>query len=216
MTWQESWAIGFGMNSRGAMEIILGTLALQYRVINEQMFVALVVMAMVTSIMSGPVMQRLLKWRKPHRFIDYMRADSFVNPLLARNRREAIRELAEAVSVLSGFNADTIESAVWAREEAMPTGISNGLAVPHARIRGLPSPVVGVGLSRTGVDFDSSDGEPARIIFMVLTPTNDDGAQLEIIRDIVKTLKHAEMREMMVQVADYTEFVALLKEERVQ
>lgn len=56
----ESLAIGFGMNARGAMEIILATLALQYELINEKMFVALVVMALVTSIMSGPLMKRFI------------------------------------------------------------------------------------------------------------------------------------------------------------
>ena len=55
---QESLAIGFGMNARGAMEIILGLLALEAGVINEKMFVALVVMAIITSITSGP----LMKW----------------------------------------------------------------------------------------------------------------------------------------------------------
>lgn len=57
-TARESLAVGFGLNSRGAMEIILGTLALQAKLINEQIFVALVVMALTTSLMSGP----MLKW----------------------------------------------------------------------------------------------------------------------------------------------------------
>ncbi|MFN4852959.1 MAG: cation:proton antiporter [Bacteroidota bacterium] len=57
--WRESVAIGFGLNARGAMEIILGTLALQVGLINETIFVALVIMAIVTSIASGPVLRWL-------------------------------------------------------------------------------------------------------------------------------------------------------------
>jgi Kef-type K+ transport system membrane component KefB len=57
---KEALAFGFGMNARGAMEIILASLALQYRFIDERLFVALVVMALVTSMLSAPVMQRLL------------------------------------------------------------------------------------------------------------------------------------------------------------
>jgi len=57
----EAWAIGFGMNARGAMEIILALLALQYGVISERVFVALVVLALVTSMMSGPMIQRALR-----------------------------------------------------------------------------------------------------------------------------------------------------------
>lgn len=57
MSWRESLAIGFGMNARGAMEIVLGLLALQAGLINEPLFVALVVMAILTSILAGPMMQ---------------------------------------------------------------------------------------------------------------------------------------------------------------
>lgn len=57
---KESLAIGFGMNARGAMEIILGTLALQAGLINETVFVALVIMALVTSLTSGPMMRLFL------------------------------------------------------------------------------------------------------------------------------------------------------------
>ncbi|MFI5148654.1 MAG: cation:proton antiporter [Bacteroidia bacterium] len=58
---RKSIAVGFGLNARGAMEIILGTLALNAGLIDEKMFVALVVMALVTSIMSGPLMMYFLK-----------------------------------------------------------------------------------------------------------------------------------------------------------
>lgn len=60
LSWRESMAVGFGMNARGAMEIVLGLLALQAGVITAPLFVALVVMAVVTSIMAGPMLQYLL------------------------------------------------------------------------------------------------------------------------------------------------------------
>ena len=58
---RESAAIGFGMNARGAMEIILGIIALENGLINKQFFVALVIMALVTSMTSGPLMKRFMK-----------------------------------------------------------------------------------------------------------------------------------------------------------
>ncbi|MES2396063.1 MAG: cation:proton antiporter [Bacteroidota bacterium] len=60
LTKRESLAVGFGLNARGAMEIILGTLALNVGLIDSKMFVALVVMALVTSMMSGPLMKRFV------------------------------------------------------------------------------------------------------------------------------------------------------------
>ncbi|HTF17768.1 MAG TPA: cation:proton antiporter [Chryseolinea sp.] len=61
-TWRESLAAGFGMNARGAMEIILGLVALENGLINERVFVSLVIMALVTSMTSGPLMKRALKF----------------------------------------------------------------------------------------------------------------------------------------------------------
>ena len=58
---KESLAVGFGMNARGAMEIILGLIALEYGLIDEKLFVALVVMAIITSMTSGPLMKWALK-----------------------------------------------------------------------------------------------------------------------------------------------------------
>ena len=58
---KESLAVGFGMNARGAMEIILGLIALENGLINEKLFVALVVMAIITSMSSGPLMKWALK-----------------------------------------------------------------------------------------------------------------------------------------------------------
>lgn len=59
-TWRESLAAGFGMNARGAMEIILGLVALENGLINEKVFVSLVIMALVTSMSSGPLMKKIM------------------------------------------------------------------------------------------------------------------------------------------------------------
>jgi Kef-type K+ transport system membrane component KefB len=58
---KESLAIGFGLNARGAMEIILATLAFQAKLIGEELFVAIVIMAVVTSVLAGPMLNWLLK-----------------------------------------------------------------------------------------------------------------------------------------------------------
>jgi Kef-type K+ transport system membrane component KefB/mannitol/fructose-specific phosphotransferase system IIA component (Ntr-type) len=211
MSWRESWAIGFGMNSRGAMEIILGLLALQAHVIDERMFVALVIMAMVTSLISGTMMQTILRRRVNRRFTDYLHPKGFINPLQATDRDSAIRELAQAASAITGLKAEAIESAVLQRERMMPTGIGLCVAVPHARVRGMTKPVVCLGFSREGIEFNAPDGEHSRMIFLILTPSEDDGAQLELLADVSRTFLNAQLREGSLRVTSFTEFVALLK-----
>lgn len=61
MPGRQALAVGFGMNARGAMEMILASIALDYGLIDQRIFVALIVMALVTSLLSGPMMQRLLR-----------------------------------------------------------------------------------------------------------------------------------------------------------
>jgi len=208
---REAWALGFGMNARGAMEIILGLLALKYGLIGERLFVALVVMALVTSLMSGPLLQRVLHLKKPRRFTDFFTPRTFVNHLKSRSRLEAITELATAAAEVTGLDAAEVCDGVLVREQLMATGIGNGVAVPHARLRGLAMPVVTVGLSTAGIDFDAPDGTPAHVIFLILTPVHDDGAQLEILADIATTFKVKEIREQAVGVATFTEFLALVR-----
>lgn len=69
---RDRWAIGFAMNARGAMEIILGTLALEAGIIRQRLFVALVVMAIITSAISGPLISWALRRRQPHRIISFL------------------------------------------------------------------------------------------------------------------------------------------------
>ncbi len=208
---REAWALGFSLNARGAMEIILGLLALKYGLIGERLFVALVVMALVTSLMSGPLLQKVLRLKKPRRFTDFLSARTFVNHLQARSRQESIAELAKAAAEVAGLDASEVVDGVMIREEMMATGIGHGLAVPHARMRGLERPVVAIGLSAAGIDFDAPDGLPARLIFLLLTPVHDDGAHLELLADIATVFKGEEVRGRIGQVTTFTEFLALVR-----
>lgn len=208
---REAWALGFGLNARGAMEIILGMLALHYGVIDERLFVALVVMALVTSLMSGPAMQWLLRLKKPRRFLDFLRPRAFFANLKACSRDEAIDELCRPLASVIGLDPQQVVTAVRDRERLMATGLGSGLAVPHARLEGLAGPALGFGISRVGIDFDAPDGRPAHLVFLLLTPRNDDGAQLEILADIARTFRERSVREQVQKAGSFTEFVGLIK-----
>lgn len=208
---RESWAVGFGLNARGAMEIILGLLALQNGIIGERLFVALVVMALVTSLMSGPMLQHLLRLKKPRRFVDFLHPHGFTLQLQSTDRWSAIHELAKLAAPCTDLTAETITKAVYAREKLMSTGIGQGVAIPHARLAGLEQPLVVIGLSQTGIDFDAPDAGRAKVIFLILAPQDDNGVQLEILADIAATFKVNEIRDKVAGVTSYTEFLALVR-----
>ncbi len=213
---RESLGVSFGMSAQGTMGIILGVLALQFELISQEVFVSLVVMALVTSLLSGPLMQHVLRLKKARRFVTFFPPQGFILRLDSNDRWSAIHELSKLASPLIDKKSEDITRAVYAREKMMATGIGQGVAVPHARLPGLTAPLVLVGLSRTGIDFDAPDATPAKVIFLILAPQDDDGVQLEILADIAATFKVDEIRAKVGNVNNYVEFLALVRSARGQ
>uniref|UniRef100_A0A7C2K2X6 PTS EIIA type-2 domain-containing protein n=1 Tax=Schlesneria paludicola TaxID=360056 RepID=A0A7C2K2X6_9PLAN len=208
---RDRWAIGFAMNARGAMEIILGLLALEAGLITQRLFVALVVMAIVTSAVSGPLMRWSLQRRSTHRIVNHLVPARFRRELAASTRRDAIRELVTMAVAQADLNVDGVESAVWEREQLLATGIGRGVAIPHARIEGLKAPLVAVGLSDRGIEFDAPDGQPAHVVFLLLTPRKDPAVQLELSANISQIFREPQALDKVQQIQNYTEFLAVLK-----
>lgn len=213
---RDALGVGFGMSAQGTMGIILGVLALQFSLITQEVFVSLVLMALVTSLLSGPMMQVILRLKKPRRFVEFIQSHGFVQQLESTDRWSCIHELAKIAAPLAKLPVETITRAVYDREKLMATGIGQGVAVPHARLPELDTPLIVIGLSRAGIDFDAPDSGSAKIIFLILTPYEDTGIQLEILADIAATFKIDEIRGKVLQVTNYTEFLALVRTARSQ
>ena len=208
---RERWAIGFAMNARGAMEIILGTLALEAGIIRQRLFVALVVMAIVTSALGGPLIRWVLRRPKPHRLLSFLSPKLFVRNMAADSRLDAIRELAAVAAQQGGLDAATIEKLAWKREQITATGIGNGVAIPHARLEEISEPVVILGISEPGISFDSPDGQPAHVMILLVTPKSDPAVQLELSADIAHLFREPRCLERILRASNYTEVVAALK-----
>jgi Kef-type K+ transport system membrane component KefB/mannitol/fructose-specific phosphotransferase system IIA component (Ntr-type) len=194
---REAWAIGFAMNARGAMEIVLALVAREADLIGQTTFVGLVVMAIGTSMLSGPMIARLFPRQGRLRLVDAFAADRFIAALDAREPDQAIRELVRISAQATGLDEALVTAVAIEREQLVSTALGGGVAAPHARLAGLARPVVAVGISPVGVDFDSPDGAPVRIVFLILTPQSEDGAQLEILSDIAGVFSDAEAVERL-------------------
>ncbi|MBM4112463.1 MAG: hypothetical protein FJ253_03665 [Phycisphaerae bacterium] len=210
---RQAWAIGFALNARGAMEIVLAMLALQAGVIGPRLFVALVIMALVTTVVAGPIMQWVLRRPRPARLRDHLTAKTFLPYIVAPTNESAIRRMAVAAAPVAGLSADAIHEAVWERERTMPTSLPNGLAVPHGRVVGLERPLVLVAIAPAGVSFDARDGQLSRLIVMVLTPAEAHQAQLELLADIARTFGRKEVIDRAVACGGFTRFLAMLNME---
>ena len=84
------------------------------------------------------------------------------------------------------------------REKLGRTGIGNGIGIPHGKLKGIDSLILGFGLSRKGVDFDSMDGQPTHIFFLLISPENSAGLHLKLLAQISKILKVDAFRERLL------------------
>jgi Kef-type K+ transport system membrane component KefB/mannitol/fructose-specific phosphotransferase system IIA component (Ntr-type) len=203
-----SWGVGLAMNARGAMEMILGLLALQYGLIRETMFVALVVMALFTSLVSAPAIHFLIGRRRSLTLKDVVTSKLFLPDIPARTKHELL-ELMCTLAAESVSNApERLLRLVWERERVAASGWENGLAVPNARVNGLLHPIVMVGRSKSGFDFNARDGKPAKLIVMILT--GDHQSQLDLLSDAGELFSRKEAIDQALNAETFVELVAAL------
>ena len=159
------------------------------------------------------MMRLFITQAKEWRLEELLFAGTFVPRLAATTRAEAIRELAAPAAAAAGLDPAVVTQAAVARERIMSTGIGHEVAVPHARFDALTRPVLVMGHSPDGVDFDAPDGAPARLVFLLLTPREDTSAQLQIMGQIARLFQDARVRAMVYE-SDSVDLVrALVKTE---
>lgn len=211
MTNKESLAIGWAMNARGVMEIILGLIAFQAELISESLFVALVVLALLTSMTSGAFVQRILKRRSPSQLVNLLKKDTILKDVKVESRDEMIETLVRKASEKFKLDYDTVLKLVHEREELDSTGLENGVAIPHCRLPGLKAPIVLLGICQSGVNFHSLDQSISKAVFLIITPEDDPHSQLEIIAQIGGFFTTAEISEKFISCKSESEFIAFLK-----
>ena len=202
-----SLAVGLAMNARGAMEIILGILALQAGLIRDNMFVAMVVMALFTSLLSAPAIHFLIRRKRTLTLKDIVSAKLFLPSLTAETRMGALREMCEVAAEAVSNAPERLFRLVSERERVLASGWENGLAVPYARVNGLTQPLVVVGKT-SGIDFDARDGKPARLIILILT--GDNQSQQDLLANASELFSHKEAVDRAVNANSFLELVAAL------
>ena len=200
---REAFAVGFALNARGSLEVILATVALGAGLVKEPMFVALVTMMLVTSVASGPLMKRLLyRSREEEDVVGLIRNGAFVSRLEATLPMVAIEELVASLSEALGPLAAKARISVIERELVASTGLGDGIAIPHAAVTGLSRPVLALGRAPHGIDFDSPDGKPATIVFLLLVPPKAYEEEVHILASIARAVFDARARDELMSATD--------------
>ncbi len=199
------------MNARGELGIVLGLLAWHAGVIRERLFVALVVLAIVTTAIAGPILKALLQRDRVWSLAAALDERLCFTDLDAADASEAIRQLAAVAADRALLSVEWVAEQVLEREAIMSTAIGQGVAVPHARLINLKEPLVVAGLFRTELDFDAPDAEPVRLIFLLLTPHADAAAQLQILGSIARLVRDPHVRADALAARSPTALLAALR-----
>ncbi len=214
LRWRPAAAVGFGLNARGAMEIILALLALEAGLLREQVFVALVVMALATSLISGPTMKWMLRGVEEETLSGLLRRGAWLSELGVTTSTAAIDKLVEALGAKLGDLAPRAARAVLDREIVASTGLGDEVAVPHAVVAGLSKPMLALGFAKDGIDFNAPDGRAAKVVFLLLMPPRVHDQEVRILAAIARAVLDPEARARLLGASSETEVATLLAEKR--
>ena len=123
---------------------------------------------------------------------------------------EVARALAEAEPSLS---AERLQEVLADREELQSTGIGEGVAIPHGKISGLERIVASFARSVKGVDFESIDGQPTHLFFLLVVPEHSGGQHLKALARISRFFRDAEFRQKLISAACLDDVFRCIEEE---
>jgi nitrogen PTS system EIIA component len=129
-------------------------------------------------------------------------------------KADILRELAVYLaSKYSAVDTDILTAVLAERERLGSTAIGDGIAIPHGKIAGIDR-IIGVfGRHRAGVDFDSLDGRPTHLFFLLVAPEDSASLHLKALARVSRLMKDPTFRARLLNAADAAEIFRLIKEE---
>jgi len=145
---------------------------------------------------------------------DLLIRDACVLDMQARSKKEALRELAQALAgqCRELEPADLLDK-LLARERLGTTALGDGIAIPHARIDALERVLVSFGRSRAGLDFESVDGEPTRMFFLLVAPDREGSTHLLTLARLSRFLSMPEFRGKLLEAESVDDLFRALEEQ---
>ncbi len=145
---------------------------------------------------------------------DILDESSIVADLQASDKGEVLKTLVDAVSTTHPtIDKQEILEVLLEREELGSTGIGDGIAIPHGKAASLDRIISGFGLSKSGIEFDSLDGKPAYLFFLLVAPENSAGVHLKALARISRMLKNTDFRQKLLTANSQQDIYQIISEE---
>jgi PTS system nitrogen regulatory IIA component len=141
--------------------------------------------------------------------------DLFISDLKATDKTSAMAGLVEGLIAGTDIkNADTILQMLQSRENLGSTAVGPGIAFPHGRTLAVQRLTILMARCTKGVDFESEDGNPTHLFFMLIAPPQDTGHQyIKSLAALIDCVQEADLRDKLMGAEDYESFCAALRGE---
>ncbi len=150
-------------------------------------------------------------WMK---LLNFLREEWILPELKGRDKPSVLRELSEVLIEPSGATSpEELVQILMEREQWESTGIGDGVAIPHGRLKKLKEFLISFGRSLQGVDFDSIDHKPCQLFFMVMAPENSAVENLNLLGRIAKLMRDPSFKRRLLEAKTRREIFEIISEE---
>jgi len=145
---------------------------------------------------------------------DILSRDLILPKLEAKTKAEVLGELAKALaSKHPEIDLDDLTAVLGERERLGSTAIGDGIAIPHGKLRGVTRIIGAFGRHREGVDFESLDGNPSQLFFVLVAPEDSASLHLKALARVSRLLKDNGFRDKLLSAEAEDELFRLIKDE---
>ncbi|MBJ22335.1 MAG: PTS transporter subunit EIIA [bacterium] len=145
---------------------------------------------------------------------DILVREASILDLAATAKEDLLAELAGALSAAEpALDRADLLTVLREREALQSTGIGEGVAIPHGKVQGLDRLVATFARSKGGVDFESIDGQPTQLFFLLVVPEQSGGQHLKALARISRFFRDASFREKLIGASDLDEIFRAIEEE---
>lgn len=131
---------------------------------------------------------------------DILSRDLIIPELTSKNKKEVLEELVNVIIKQNKLiNKEELIEVLLEREQLGSTGIGDGIAIPHGKLKNIGALLASFGKSIDGVDFDSMDGKPTHLFFLLVAPENSAGIHLKALARISRLLKDSSFKQDLME-----------------